>query len=81
MLPFHILDFFFVAYIAVWILLGMVILREVRTQPGIVKLMAILAIILGPLGMFAYLAVRYLGQSLRDGYMLLQSRDRWLHDG
>lgn len=69
------IDLVGVAYIAVWLLGGLVIAREARLYPSnLVKLMAILAIALGPLGMLIYLGFRHLGQSAARGRWLAARR-------
>lgn len=70
----HVVDLVGIAYVAVWILGGLVIAREARPRPGIVKLMAVLAIALGPLGMLCYLGIRYVGQAAAQGRLLSAQR-------
>ncbi len=63
-MPFHLVDLFTILYIVIWIVLGLGILRESRFQSGIVRMLAIGAVVLGPLGMFAYMGIRYLGRQI-----------------
>ncbi len=63
-MPFHLVDLFTIFYIVVWVVLGLGILRESRFQSGIVRMLAIGAVVLGPLGMFAYMGIRYLGHQI-----------------
>lgn len=71
----HIADIFLILYIAVWIVMGLTILRESRFQSGLVRMLAIGAVVLGPFGMFAYLAIRFLGHNLREGYWVGRLRE------
>jgi hypothetical protein len=61
----HLPDLGIVLYIAAWIFGGMIVAREARSQPNLVRLMAFLAIVLGPPGMLVYLGIRYIGQSIQ----------------
>ncbi len=63
-MPFHLVDLFTIFYIVIWVVLGLGILRESRFQSGIVRMLAIGAVVLGPLGMFAYMGIRYLGRQI-----------------
>ncbi len=61
------LDFFALLYIIAWIYGGMAIFREARGQGNMIRLMAIIAILIGPFGMLLYLGVRYIGYSAMAG--------------
>jgi hypothetical protein len=70
----HIFDLIGILYIIIWIYGALAIMREARWQGNLVRLMALVAIILGPPGMLAYLGLRYLGNALAAGMMLPPGR-------
>jgi ABC-type transport system involved in cytochrome c biogenesis permease subunit len=69
-------DIMAVLYIAVWIYGALVILREARWQGNLVRLMAVIAIVIGPLGMLAYLGLRHIAHSAAVGALLPPSQRR-----
>ena len=66
----HIFDLALLGYIAVWIYGALVIFREARQQPTIVRVMALLAIVIGPLAMLLYLGLRYVASAAAMGRLL-----------
>jgi hypothetical protein len=70
----HFFDLGLLVYIVLWAYGGLVIGREARQQPLIVKLMAFIAIVLGPIAMLFYLAVRYVAQAAAVGRLLPPAR-------
>jgi len=74
----HIESLMLVLYLAAWIFGGLILLRDARSQPGIVRTMAFLAVILGPVAMMIYIGIRYLGQILQTHLMLSRDRTREL---
>lgn len=73
-MPFHFFDLFAIIYIGIWIFVGLAVLRESRFQSGLVRLLAIVSVVLGPFGLFAYLGLRYLGQNLKEGWWVGRAR-------
>ena len=67
-------DIIGILYIIIWIYGALAIMREARFQGNLVRLMALIAIILGPPGMLAYLGLRYLGNALAIGMLLPPER-------
>ncbi|MBA3825673.1 MAG: hypothetical protein H0X24_17475, partial [Ktedonobacterales bacterium] len=55
----HFFDLALLLYIVVWVYGALAIFRESRQQPTMVRLMALLAIVIGPLAMLLYLGLRY----------------------
>ncbi len=70
----HFFDIMAILYIVIWIYGALAIMREARFQGNLVRLMALIAIILGPPGMLAYLGLRYLGNALAVGMLLPPAR-------
>jgi heme A synthase len=66
----HMFDLALLLYIVVWTYGALVIFRESRQQPAMVRLMALLAIIIGPLAMLLYLGLRYVANAAAMGRML-----------
>jgi len=66
----HIFDLALLLYIVVWMYGALVIFRESRQQPAMVRLMALLAIVIGPLAMLLYLGLRYVASAVAVGRML-----------
>lgn len=70
----HIYNFIILAYMAVWIFGGMILLRDARHQSSVVRMMALFAVVIGPIGMIFYLGFRYLGQTMQTHLMLTRDR-------
>ncbi len=66
----HFFDLALLLYIVVWVYGALAILREVRYQPLMVRLMALLAIVIGPLAMLLYLGIRYVANAAALGHLL-----------
>jgi tellurite resistance protein TehA-like permease len=63
---------FMAGFIFIWFIGGLIIFRESRVHNNLVRLMAIISIALGPLGMMLYLGIRYLGQSIQVSGLLTE---------
>lgn len=74
----HPFDLLGILFIAIWVIGGLAIFRESRQHTGLVRLMAVFAIVLGPLGMLVYLGFRYVGQAIQMRPLLPFERQRHL---
>ncbi len=68
------IDFFAMLYVIAWIYGGMAIYREARGQGNMIRLMAVIAVLIGPFGMLLYLGVRYIGYSALTGSFIRSSK-------
>jgi bacteriorhodopsin len=69
----HIVNLLWILYFAVWIIGGMILLREARPHSTLVRFMALFSVLVGPLGMIIYMGFRYIGQSIQmAGYLSQQ---------
>jgi hypothetical protein len=71
-------DVLAILYIIIWIYGALAIFREARLQGNLVRLMALLAIVIGPPGMLAYLGLRAVAQGMAVGALLPPDRLRRL---
>jgi len=66
----HIFDLVLLLYIVIWMYGALVILREARQQPMLVRMMTLFAIVLGPLAMLLYLGIRFVAHAAAVGRAL-----------
>lgn len=72
----HIADIIIIFYIAAWILGGILLLRDIRSQPVIARLMALIAVLLGPFGILLYAGFRYIADEAATRATALQPKQK-----